>query len=141
MFVRTRFVTNSSSTSFIFYGTDYHQDDYETAIAYVDRLGQLDCSENAEDFEIQDALERYFTRNNPGVGIHIEYECEAFQIYIKQSYLELYEAGVDELPVTKLQNMIGKHESEWDKALRRAGKSLGVDRSTPGWRIALCIER
>lgn len=141
MFIRNCYVTNSSSTSFIFYGVEHGENNYDRAISHLRNIGELDFDRSYEDYEMMDILERFFAKNNPGLSAHFEYESKSFQIYPNSSYLSLYECGVDNLPVNKLLGLIGKHEKEWDAKIEKAEGSLGVTNKKPGWKIAIYIER
>lgn len=141
MFIRNNYVTNSSSTSFIFYGVEHGEANYDRALNHLKNIGELDPDKSYEDYEMMAILECFCAKNTPGLSAHFEYESKSFQIYPSDSYLGLYECGVDNLPVNKLLSLVGKHEKEWDTKIEKAEDSLGVTNKKPGWKIAISIER
>jgi len=121
-FIRRAFITNSSSTSFIFYG-------FETELSYKagEKLGEI-------------AHKSY-----PAIAVHPMWDSERTIIYHQDSYLSLWEGGVMPLPMSKLRELMGytrEQELGMAKQLRRFCDANDIPHYVcPEWSIAINVER
>lgn len=136
MFIRTKFVTNSSSTSFIFYGMDFHGDEYDGLVRLLKKRGKI--AENTVYGEFDD-VSMYVNSIDPDIKAHFEWESRGFQIYAAKSYCDLEECGIDEMPMDKLVSLYGK-EGDWRGKLIEFADKLELS-GLPNWLIALHIDR
>jgi hypothetical protein len=136
MFIRTKFVTNSSSTSFIFYGMNFGSKEFETLVALLKRREKIQVGEPWQEF---DAVYSYMSSLRPDISVHLEWESREFQIYAKDSYCSLDECGVDEMPMDKLVSLYGK-EGDWHGKLVEFASKLELAES-PRWLIAIYVDR
>jgi hypothetical protein len=137
MFIRNGFVTNSSSTSFIFYGAEHSSKEYGALVDYLNST--VEEKDSYDVFNVEKVVS-HLKKLYPNVGVHIDWETYNVIVYAKDSLLELEECGVDELPTDKLQPMLGKEEP-WKFDLAKFEQDLKLEIKEPKWRIALSINR
>jgi hypothetical protein len=129
MFLRTKFVTNSSSTSFIFYGIEFRTKDVERESfsggeSLQDLAYRLDCDKEST------------------AGLHHCWEVERAMVYAKESYIGLDESGVEALPVQILLKLFSRDKNkEWNQAIKELCDNQGLPYHTPSWQIAIHVER
>jgi hypothetical protein len=139
MLIRSLFVTNSSSTSFICYGIDVGN--------WVEEaFNKSNLSSETLDGFIREKLEDISKRLiKSGSTVRVYYDFQLYYIifYVEPSYLYLGEGGVASLPSEALKRLfLDNLEEEWNKLLRQALSGAGINTySPPGWQIALSIER
>jgi hypothetical protein len=121
MLIRHGFITNSSSTSFIFFGFLLYPSDIRAAR------------------NIEKCLDQTKSCNNSNIGVHRSWESEQLIIYTKKSYQELYECGVDELPLKNIMLLVG-NEEVWEKELKYFCQTWNLDYHKPDWKIAIHID-
>jgi len=137
-------VTNSSSTSFIFFGVKFDEvvaeDLFEKAIPPEERTKEAHG-------DMVDVLYNWADTIKGDIGVHLDWECLDGAVYVKKSYIGLEEAGFDDLPIEELCQLQGQEE-EWANEIMRFCEAYGLVPSTSwgqsglaGWKIALSVNR
>jgi hypothetical protein len=139
MIVRKGFITNSSSTSFIFYGVDIDSED-------LDRFAEKLMGEHKKEEWRSGAAIRTFaentvyTRQKPPVGMHYDYES-GIQLFANASYIEMDECGVEDLPMKELRSFTPEQEMEWTELIKEFCTEWNLPFPRPSWQIAIYINR
>jgi hypothetical protein len=144
MLVRNVFITNSSSTSFIFFGVNFNNDPdviFEKAIPPEERA----TKESYED--MHDILCDWADCLTGDIGVNMEWEDLSGQVYVKESFYRIG-SGVWELPLDHIIGSADK-EIEWAKKILSFCEEYGIepfagyrndqDQSAPSWRVAVEI--
>jgi hypothetical protein len=146
MFIRSKFVTNSSTTSFIFFGIVFDEDTLDSLFEHIVPIEKRDKEAYVRmDEEIWEWVEK---RHLEGIQVHYEAEYECGQIFPDGAYYQL-EGGVEdlELPLKFIEEHKAQ-EKEWSKQIEDFCKKYGItpqenraNNNKPSWKIALEIDR
>lgn len=129
MFLRTKFVTNSSSTSFIFYGIEF-------------KTNEVERESFSGGETLQDLSYRLDSSKEYPVGLHHCWEVERAMVYPKESYIRLDESGVEDLPVQVLLELFSRDKTkDWNRLIQEFCAQQGLPYHTPAWQIAIHVER
>jgi hypothetical protein len=139
-------VTNSSSTSFIFFGITF--DDSVAEDIFEKITAPEDINKESYADEMAEAVCEWAEGIKGDVSVHIGWESMYGEVYISESCYWL-EGGVDNLPLDHILENRGKEE-KWTKQLKEFCKKWGItpsashynnDDGYPKWKVALEIER
>lgn len=135
MFIRSKFVTNSSSTSFIYFGLSFGEDE---AINIIEKWrGPEHIHENIYETLVDDLDEWAAGEDLGPIRIHMDYENLEGIIYIDESHYELGDGScIAKLPIDHLFK--GSESAEqWTELIHRFCEKWGVTRDqTPAWFVA-----
>ena len=138
-------MTNSSSTSFIFFGITF--DDTAAEQIFEKITAPEERSKEKYD-DIVDVVCNWAEALSGEVSVHLNWESLYGEVYITESCRWL-EGGVDNLPLDHILESRGKEEA-WTKRLKEFCKEWGItpspssynnDDGSPRWKVALEIER
>jgi hypothetical protein len=137
-------VTNSSSTSFIFFGVKFDEVD---AKDLFEKITPPEERTEGSYEDLPDILYSWADTLKGEIGVYLDWECLDGAVYIKDSHIGLEEAGFDDLPIEKLCQLQGQ-EKAWAKKVLVFCKKYGLVPSTswgrdgkPKWSIALSVNR
>lgn len=138
MLTRKGFITNSSSTSFIFFGIDLDKEDLE---AFANKLRQTPKYVDWRDYEmLRDYSEKsVYTKQKPPVGMHYEWESGGADVFANQSFMQLDESGVEDLPIEQLRAVTPSQEEDWKQIIKEFCTEWNLPYSDPRWQIAINI--
>jgi hypothetical protein len=142
MLIRNAFITNSSSTSFIFFGVTFNNDPdviFEKTIPPEERATR-------EDYEdMHDILCEWADSLKGDIGVKLDWEDLSGQVYVKDSFYRIG-SGIWELPIYHITGHVEK-ETEWSKKILAFCETHGIEpfagfrddrnQSMPSWRVAV----
>jgi hypothetical protein len=142
MLIRKGFITNSSSTSFIFFGICL---EYGECQGFVSKLKEH-ASEAHHKWHEHDLMQnfaeklQYNDKKSP-VGMHHGWEINDLQIYPKAGFIGLDECGIDDFPIEKIKSFTTEQEEEWMQILKEFCAEWDLPYRKPSWSIAIHVER
>lgn len=141
MFYRQKFVTNSSSTSFIFFGINFDEDSANNILEKIIPPEELTKATWEDQSQI---LWDWAETLKGDIGLYIDPDCQSGMAYINNSYWSL-EGSVDDLPIDHLQESKAKEE-EWMHKIKLfcleygiTATAYGDSTAEPAWRVAIDV--
>jgi hypothetical protein len=146
LFHRQKFVTNSSSTSFIFFGVQFDEVDAEDLFEKI--VPPEERSKEAY-LDVTDTLCGWADGLKGEIGVYLDWEGLDGVVYIRDTHLGLEERGFDYLPAEQLKDLLTRgKEKEWAKYILAFCEEYGLVPSTrwgrdgkPKWGVALSVNR
>lgn len=142
MFYRQKFITNSSSTSFIFFGINFGSESADRILEKIIPPEEL----NRGTWDDQSQILWDWAETLKGdIGLYIDPDCQSGLAYINNSYWSL-EGSVDDLPLEHLQENKDKEE-EWALKIKLFCLEYGITATAygdstgePAWRVAMGVQ-
>lgn len=135
MFNRSKFVTNSSSTSFICFGVYFDDTSAEGVIKHTVPPEELSRELWIRSGETIEEWARTIQKTEQDISVHYDWENEDGVVYIRDSYYSLDDGGFKTLPLDRIirQNV---RRGEWTAKLEGFCEKWGVESDKAEWKVA-----